>query len=1361
MTRHDERAEAILWRARLLAACLGLAAVAFRQAPGLVVADTKLDLTLNPWGLLAKSLHLWDPQGAFGQLQNQAYGYLFPMGPFHAVLHSLGVAPWVVQRLWWTTLLCVAFLGIWRLASELQVGTRWLRLVGALLFALSPRISSELTVTSVEVWPMAVAPWVLLPLVVRGERTWWWRISRSAMAFALCGGVNAVASGAALVLPALWFLTRRPSKVVAVAMAGWLAAMVAAMAWWLLPLVLLGRYSPPFLDWIEGAAVTTSTASPFETLRGTSAWLAFLTTSTGPEWPGGWEFATQPMVVLGTALVAALGLAGLALRSTPERLLLGLGAVVGLVLLGVGHQGALGAPFAVSIQQVLDGPLAALRNAHKFDVVVRIPLSLGAVASLSAGVAWLRRLGARQWVGAVSVTSLVVIATTPALVAVLSRNEAYHQVPQYWRQAAHWLDEQPDAGSVLVLPAASFADFTWGSTKDDPLQALMERPFAVRDAVPLGSAGATRWLDGVERDLGSGQGGPGTARALATAGVRFVVVRNDLRLDAQGDRLVAVHAGLEQSGLDRVAGFGPLSGNPGESPRETVDYRTLLQRSSVEVFRVPGTASAWLQPASDTQVASAGPEDASAWAGSTASPLVVTSTDAERAGLSSSALGAGLVTDGLRRREVNFGAPTHNMSEVFTAQERPRQHRPAWDFVNDAKAAPTTTTWTGIADVRASSSASDANATLRLGPANRPGAALDGDASTRWISGTFGSAVGEWIEVRLEEAAKVAGLRLDLSTGSPVGARPTKLRVSTQAGTKEISVPDKADSLFVGLPDGETSWVRVTLDDVGPGVENGFAVSELSLTGIAPQEALRTPKGEGADYLVMRRDAAGRPGCLTVLAHSYCAPSNALEPDGPAVMSRVVELAEGGSFAMRGTVHAVSSTRTDNLFTLGKRLTAKASSRLVDSPTDRPGAAVDRDLGTGWVAGVNDFDPTFTISLPGERSVSGLQFLRDPSLAASGPNRVAVTFSDGTTSRAEVDDEGYVRFASHSTRTVRIAFGATRPLVNIDSTTGGRTFVPVGFSEVRVLGADDLRQTVPVDAESGAPCGFGPTLVVNGRAHPTAVEGTLGDIASGRALAWHTCGPDPVPLLGATNVITVGPSGEYTPESMTFARAGVGESPAPRALTVQRDDPDNATLELPARSSESIVALAQNFNAGWGASVDGKPLRAVRVNGWMQGWVVPAGGEQRLDADYRPDSGYRAGLAAGLAALVLLFGLGRLSRGQRRLPPEPATPPRWLAFVMVPLTGLVMGGAWVLLIGIAAAGFATPLLRRRRPHAVAASLVFLMPAAAGLLVAMSPWPGGRSNFDSVVVQALSLAGVLLTLALTLVRNRPSGRHLPG
>ena len=74
-------------------------AMAFLQRPGQTTFDTKFDLTADVQRFLVESLSLWKQDSNFGELQNQAYGYLFPQGAFFLLGESLGIADWVVQRL--------------------------------------------------------------------------------------------------------------------------------------------------------------------------------------------------------------------------------------------------------------------------------------------------------------------------------------------------------------------------------------------------------------------------------------------------------------------------------------------------------------------------------------------------------------------------------------------------------------------------------------------------------------------------------------------------------------------------------------------------------------------------------------------------------------------------------------------------------------------------------------------------------------------------------------------------------------------------------------------------------------------------------------------------------------------------------------------------------------------------------------------------------------------------------------------------------------------------------------------------------------------------------------------------------------
>ena len=83
----------------------------------------------------------------------------------------------------------------------------------------------------------------------------------------------------------------------------------------------------------------------------------------------------------------------------------------------------------------------------------------------------------------------------------------------------------------------------------------------------------------------------------------------------------------------------------------------------------------------------------------------------------------------------------------------------------------------------------------------------------------------------------------------------------------------------------------------------------------------------------------------------------------------------------------------------------------------------------------------------------------------------------------------------------------------------------------------------------------------------------------------------------------------------------------------------------------------QNYNPGWVATVNGHQLKPVRLDGWQQGWVLPASvGPQIITMQFSADGSFRlillvgAALAAGLVVWALLP-----ARRRRRHRPVPGT----------------------------------------------------------------------------------------------------------
>ncbi len=880
---------------------LGLVLACLAQSPGRLAADTKLDLVVDPLRLVGRALHAWDATSGFGTLQNQAQGYLFPMGPLFAAAHGMGVPMWAWQRVWIGLLLACACAGTIRLSDELGIGTPATRVAAGLAYALSPALLVLVGPLSALVLPAALAPWALVPLV-RGAAggSPVGAAARAGVAIALMGAVNAGSTAAVLVLPALWLATRQRGPRRRALASWWALAVASACAWWVLSGLVELRYGFGFLSYIERASSTTSTASAPEVLRGTANWLAHYVSHGVPWWQGGWLLVAAPAAIFATAALAAAGLAGLAGPGLAERRFLAVSLLVGLALTAAAYGGPLGGPFSHGVQQWLDGPLSVFRSINKFQPVVALPLALG----LGHGLSVMRPIGRERPLTAALTALLLAGAALPLLRGQVVPAGSFRQVPPYWYDAAGWLGANSGGSRSLLFPASGFGQYTWGRPIDEPLQPLAQAPWAVRDQAPLGSAGLTRLLDAVDGRLAAGRPTSGLAPTLARAGVRYLVARNDLdwrRAGAPSPGQVRDFLSAAP-GIHRAAAFGPLqdgttAGTAGGAPVRAID-----------VYLVDGDAPrAVTFDAAGTVVVSGGPEALLQLAdrGQSGYATVVAG---DRVG----GLGADLrsaVTDGLRRRDDDFGLVQGGYSYVLAQGETiPGGGPPRDRLVVPGPAHQTVAVMEGAASVSASSYAT----AVAPHPESQPMSAFDDDPSTAWQTGAASGSDGQWVELALDHPMSFATLSVRLLDPEPGAPRPTSLRLTTDTGVMVVPVADTEQAQLLPLPPGPTRHVRVGLvgvvgEDV-PGSLARAGLREVTLPGLQVKRPLSVPADEVTQF-----SHPGSPPPLFAFDRSVAAPGQLLRADEEDRLARRFTVPLAAGFELSGTLRAQPGPRLDAL----------------------------------------------------------------------------------------------------------------------------------------------------------------------------------------------------------------------------------------------------------------------------------------------------------------------------------------------------------------------------------------------------------------------------------------------------------------
>ncbi len=1360
LPQSDSRDDLVVTPRRGLAVMSLLITVAsLLQHPGKMIAETKLPLSVDPGLFLSRITSLWDPSAYGGQIQNAA-GYVFPMGGFFWVGNAIGLPAWIIQRLWIAALLIVAAWSMARFCDALRVGSPRTRLIGAAAYAASPFFLGRIGVLSAWVIGGAILPAMLIPLVRYFDGDERWSARRAGLTSALLvgatGGINATVTLVIAVAPLMWIISQSGWKHRIAVLKYWVLGLIGACAWWLVPMYFQSRYGFEFFNYTEQAHRTTSTVSATEVLRGTSDWLGYLNIRRA--WlPAGHLLTVDRVLIAASTLLVAFGLRGLADRNLPRRKQLVALLGVGATIIGAGYWGSLGGPFSGATRWLLDGPLEGFRNVFKFQPLVTFPLTIGFVQSMS-----ILRASRTEWVkrwGIVIHVVIVAALLTPMIGGGVANSDGFDDIPDYWREAAAWIDQQPPTGRTLLLPGSALPNYNWGFTLDEPALALFRSPWMIRNQAPTGSEGATRVADAIEQMIERG-GSADLAAYLRRSGISRIVVRNDLDWKRWfSPRPAAVRVVLERSGLHRMKEFGPTLGESGMQ-LDAFSGANELDFHALDVYSVTDAdVRVTMPPVAGTIVASGSTEATASLieSGMTDDQAVVIANDLDSTDDAVYKSSPKFVaTDTYRRQYTEFGLDRTNDSYALTPDEVVPGTNGAQDFSAHDPAAQSVAEMTGVKAVTASSYGS----WLLQIPEFAPFKAIDGSMDTQWVAGNGEKSQGEWWEVELLEPRELARTTIKILNDGPYRAFPSSLKITTDTGERTIALQQGQAVVEVDPPAGATSHFRIEFASIYNDAPNrpSAGLQEVEIPGVTMN---RTLHAAPLRYETVSGTTAATNVSGYVFDRVRGNQQSILRQDPELELDRTFDVPASTKLSIEATAAPVASEPFTRRISKGP-ITVSASSTFGNQPSSAPINLFDHDLTTFWLpdpvfrpkqsslddavvearfTGRSQPWVTFTWDTPatidnitlrgGDSTFAGIV-----TIESSGGNRVA-----------SPDANGKLTFASITTRAITLRFSPTEPVpVRNDIDGVVDSSLAVSLSEIEIpqlqkLGTNDASPFV-------IPCEAGPRLTFDDKVTIAfSASTTVSDAKALLPLQLTPCGGSAVQLSpGSHHIRSDSNKSGISIAHLTMAQEGDGaEQPTARTFEVTDWHDESRTLEVQS-GPMSFVSIAESYNTGWEAELNGRPLRSIKLDGWKQGFVVPAGDAGTIAITFSPGTTLRWGYGAAALALALALIMAARSRKDRRPTEDEATPDRPTSvvgsFVATVLVSLILGG-WTV---IAAVGvwFIIRFTRIKPAMIIFPSMII---ATISLLIRPGAQPDSHAGTFSWVAQFFTVLSVAAVLAL--------------
>jgi arabinofuranan 3-O-arabinosyltransferase len=615
---------------------------------------------------------------------------------------------------------------------------------------------------------------------------------------------------------------------------------------------------------------------------------------------------------------------------------------------------------------------------------------------------------------------------------------------------------------------------------------------------------------------------------------------------------------------------------------------------------------------------------------------------------------AAVVTDSLRRRVRNFGEIRDDYSPTLAAGQPLKTFEAVADFTEPGWLRyEAVATYTGIQNVWASSSDSDIDAVPnQSGTGLLPFAAVDGNLKTMWESGGKSGPVGQWIRIKFDATLDFRRIRVAFADNRAIGPPVRRVQVRTQSGSLTEQVRATSGYQVLRVPRGPTNWLRVKVLAVrgAPKPGSQVAIEEISVPGVHAGRTIEAPDvrlpGGGDPAAVELAKAEPQPtACMLTSVRWVCSPGLATPTEEQYGFNESFTVPRPSPASLSGSAVLTNPGLIQRYAYAGDQVTVSASSTYTSDPQDQPYAAFDASEQTAWISGAADPRPRLTIRWRDPTLLSTITVLRPPGADAVLP--MQITGSAGQVRSAILGGPGspgrdVVRFAPMRTSGLTLTFSASH---------GDR---PVQISDVEIPGVPQLAALPTAPLRLG--CGSGPDLRVDGRAVATRVVGTVGDILDSQPLSFTACSA--VSMEAGRNTVVESATDAFSVQAVTLARPGAlvvsGPAPTAKAAKVLTWTPSRRVLQV-AVSQPSYLIVNENFNAGWGAILQGQKLQAVRLDGWKQGWLLPAGARGVVTLTYQPDAQYRAALFAGLAALGLILLVAAVPLRRRQMP-VPVTP---------------------------------------------------------------------------------------------------------